>query len=107
MPENADGAATRVLGEATLQVPATLALAIEPARPNPAGAMTLAFTLPSPAPARIELLDVGGRRVASREIAGAAGRQLLRLEESLAPGVYVVRLSQSGRRVTGRVVVTN
>lgn len=96
-----------ILGEVTLRVPESLALALEPARPNPtAGPLTLAFVLPSAARASVELLDVSGRRVLSREVSAAAGRQLLRLDERLAPGVYVARLSQAGRAVTSRVVVT-
>jgi len=101
-----EGGARTVLGEVTLRVPESLEFAIEAARPNPtAGPITLAFVLPAAAPATLELIDVSGRRVLSREVAGA-GRQVLRLEESLAPGVYVVRLTQGGRAVTARVVVT-
>jgi hypothetical protein len=96
-----------ILGEVTLRIPESLALALEPARPNPtSGPLTLAFVLPSTARATLELLDVTGRRVLQQELNGAAGRQVLRLDESLAPGVYVARLAQSGKAVTSRVVVT-
>jgi hypothetical protein len=103
-----DGATRRVFGEVTLQVPEGLSLAIEPARPNPsAGPLTLTFTLPSDEPARLELFDVGGRRVFARDVgASGAGRHLLRVGEGLAPGIYAVRLAQGGRGVSGRVVVT-
>jgi len=94
-----------VLGEVSLAVPRQPEFALEPARPNPsAGPITIACALPSAAPARLEVLDVGGRRVLAHELAGTAGRQVLRLDEDLPPGLYLVRLTQGGRVATGRVV---
>jgi hypothetical protein len=53
------------------------------------------FVLPTAERARLEVLDVHGRRVARHEVA-ASGRHLVNLgrDTHLAPGVYVVRLSQ-------------
>jgi len=70
------------------------------------GALAVGFTLPSAAPARLEAFDVAGRRVATREI-GGAGDHVLELAPSgaLRRGVYFLRLSQGGARVTTRAVV--
>lgn len=76
--------------------------------PNPArGALAVRFSLPDARPARLELLDLAGRRLAAREVAGAGAHQE-RLGEpgALAPGVYVVRLSHGGAVRTARVAVT-
>ena len=85
-----------------------LALVLDPVRPNPSrgGALTVRFTLPTAAPARVELLDVSGRRIASREV--GAGRHTLDLGQGqhLAPGLYLVRLTQGANtRVTRTVVL--
>ena len=87
-----------------------LALSLEGARPNPAygGALSVAFTLPEAASARLELVDVGGRRVAGREVGAlGAGRHVVALgaERRLPPGLYLLRLSQGARARVTRVVV--
>jgi beta-lactamase superfamily II metal-dependent hydrolase len=49
-------------------LPLAVALALGPPRPNPSlGPVTLRFALPAPCDARLEVLDVGGRRVWSWE----------------------------------------
>jgi hypothetical protein len=101
------GDATRG-GEAWLTVPSALAFALEGARPNPAvSGMTVAFTLPQRADARLEIMDVQGRRVWGRGV-GALGIGRHRVElgtSSLAPGVYVLRLTQGTQSATARVAV--
>jgi hypothetical protein len=84
------------------------AFAMEGARPNPArgGRISMAFTLPSAAPARLELMDVGGRRVASREVGSlGAGRHVVDLTDGarLPAGLYLVRLTQGGASRVVRV----
>lgn len=77
-------------------------------RPNPAsGPLAVVFTLASSAPARLEVVDVAGRRVHSRVIERpAAGQRVLALEDvRLAPGVYVLRLEQGGERLVATGVV--
>lgn len=84
--------------------PRSLALAVSP---NPArGAFAARFALPDDAPATLELLDVSGRRVWSREVRGA-GPHTLSVGEglSLAPGVYLARLSRGGEARTARVAI--
>jgi hypothetical protein len=91
--------------------PRTLALELARPRPNPAtGSMELSFTLPRAGAARIEVLDLAGRRVWSAAGSFAAGEHSLRWEGREADGspgragVYFVRLvSDSGVR-TARIV---
>jgi hypothetical protein len=101
-------------GETWVDLPArgtTLAFALEPVRPNPSsdGALTVRFTLPDAAAASLELLDVAGRRIAAREVGSlGAGRHALDLGKgrNLAPGLYLVRLTQgTDTRVTRAAVL--
>jgi hypothetical protein len=78
--------------------------------PNPArgGRMTVAFTLPASEPARLTLFDVSGREV-SRLPVGAlgAGRHQVELGafRRLAPGVYLIQLTQGTRLETRLVTI--
>jgi hypothetical protein len=72
--------------------------------------MTIAFELPSDAPARLEVVDVGGRRVLSRDVGGmGAGLHAVDLasEGRIAPGVYMVRLTQGATSRISRVAVVD
>lgn len=85
-------------------------LALSGAQPNPGrgGTLGVAFTLPSAAPARLELLDVAGRRVAVRDVGAlGAGRHAVRLGDAtrLRPGLYLVRLTQSDAIRTARAII--
>ena len=104
-----DQGVERLTAETWVDVPAALVLALEGFRPNPAvGPPAVAFTLPDASPARLELLDVGGRRILSREVGSLGpGRHLLRLDQGppLAPGLYVLRLAQGGRLLIARGAV--
>jgi hypothetical protein len=89
---------------------APVAFALEGARPNPArgSGLHVAFALPNGDPARLELLDVSGRRVRVREVGSlGAGRHMLDLAggRSFPPGLYWVRLAQGSNRQTRRVAV--
>ena len=84
-------------------------LAIRSVTPNPGrGRFRVSYALPIGATARIDLFDVSGRRVASRDIApGGQGDQVMELSpERVAPGVYVVLLTQGNASVSARAVVT-
>ena len=78
-------------------------------RPNPtSGVFTVTLVLPAATPAALELLDVRGRRVAARSLAGfGVGQHSVRLGTGtrLAPGVYFVRLTQGAETVAGKVCV--
>jgi len=95
-------------GETRVTVPADLSFALEGARPNPSlSRVALAFTLAEPGDARLELVDLAGRRIAGRMLAGAsAGRQVVPLTESpLSPGLYWAVLTQGANSARARVVV--
>ena len=104
-------------GETVVSVPATTG--VDPGRqtefalagpvPNPAiDKLSVSFTLPSTAPASLELLDVAGRRWLDREV-GSLGAGLHRIDIATAgqipPGLYFLRLSQSGRVASSRVAI--
>ena len=95
-------------GETWVDVP-RLALAVRGFVPNPArGAPIVELSVRGPEPATLELLDVAGRRVLTRTIAGRASgvlRVSLEPARPLAAGVYTLRLSQSGVERTARGLV--
>lgn len=89
--------------------PAPLALSLHPlVNPSPSARLSVVFDLPSAGAARVELIDVRGRRVAVREVgAMGPGRHAVALAppQSVRPGVYFVRLSQSGESAVRRVTL--
>jgi len=95
--------------ESWIEVPAAFELALAGLTPNPSrGPLTVAFSLPDDRPAMLELLDVTGRRMVRRDLAGlSAGRHFMRLDEGvqIAPGVYFVRLTHAGRVLKARGAV--
>jgi hypothetical protein len=96
------------VGETWVDVPAAapLALAIR-ANPTTRG-IEATFSLPDASPARLELFDVGGRRVAAREVGGlGAGSHVVTIGDGLrlAPGTYLLRLSRGMDSVTTRAVL--
>ena len=100
------------LGGDAASVPgdAELAFALDPVRPNPVlgGTLTVHFTLASGTAASLELLDVAGRRIITREVGSlGAGRHTLDLGEGrrLAPGLYLVCLRQGANTRMTRVAV--
>jgi hypothetical protein len=99
----------RLLGEISVEVPAVSQLALRGVSPNPAARdLNVAFSLPGSAPARLELIDIAGRRVKSEEVGSlGAGNHVLNVNRDgqLAAGVYLVRLAQEGRSATARAVV--
>src|SRR5262249_23618983 len=71
-------------------------------------ALTVEFAIPSAAPARLELFDISGRALVSREVGSfGAGRHSLSLNtgHTLPPGLYFVRLSQGRKSDVKRVAV--
>jgi len=66
----------------------------------------VAFSLPNGASARLELLDVSGRRLLAREVGSlGAGRHTVNLAEghNVAAGIYWVRLTQGANQRRTRV----
>jgi hypothetical protein len=104
-----DGGAEVFTGEAWA-TPEPLVLTLDGARPNPAvgGALTVAFTLPSAEAAKLELIDVSGRRLAAQDVGSlGTGPHSVNLGEGvrIPPGVYLVRLTRAGQRLVQRVAV--
>ncbi|MFI5371476.1 MAG: kelch repeat-containing protein [Candidatus Eisenbacteria bacterium] len=86
-----------------------VAFALHGVRPNPVvGRFNVSFRLPNADPARVEVIDVNGRRLITREVGGlGAGVHDVDLGSSrdFAPGMYFVRLSRAGQSLTTRAVV--
>lgn len=92
-----------------VEVPPALELALEGFRPNPVvGAPLVAFTLPTAAPARLEVLDVAGRRLLARDV-GSLGpghhTVALNARARWEPGVYLIRLTSAERTLHRRGIV--
>jgi hypothetical protein len=84
-------------------------LRLEPVAPNPVtGRFRVSFTLPGATTARVELVDLAGRRVLSREV-GALGAGSHQLElgdaSTFHPGMYFLRLAQGESSRMTRVVI--
>jgi hypothetical protein len=96
-----------LFGEVWLETPLASVLALGAPEVS-TSAMALRFTLPSAAPAKLTVVDVAGRRVASRAV-GALGPGTHRLEldetRRIAAGIYLVTLEQAGARATRRAVI--
>src|SRR5262249_52740422 len=92
-----------------VDVPAAIVLALDGLRPNPPqGQLVAAFSLPSSAPATLELLDLSGRRVLAREVGSLGeGSHLLELGQTALtpPGIYWLRLRQAGETRSARAVI--
>jgi hypothetical protein len=87
-----------------------LAFALDGVWPNPttAGRMAVSFVLPVAAPARLELVDVRGRMIATRNVGSlGAGRHAVNLAAGLKlrAGIYLLRLTQGGLQRTMSAVV--
>jgi hypothetical protein len=87
-----------------------LEFALAGVTPNPArgNRVMVDFTLAVADPARLELVDVAGRRVMSRDVGAlGAGRHVVNLAEAraLAPGMYLVKLTQGAHSRVARAAV--
>jgi len=103
------GANASILAQTWVTVPLEDELSLAGARPNPSsGDVQLAFTLRDGSPATLELLDITGRRVASRRLESLGpGAHVERFDEAarLPAGIYTARLAQGGRAVTTHVTL--
>ena len=81
--------------------------AIHRVHPTPSrGAIHVELSLGDARPARLELLDVAGRRVAWRDLGTlGAGRHRVDLASGLRAGVYLIRLTQGDASRTAKAVV--
>ncbi|MGH7731103.1 MAG: C25 family cysteine peptidase [Candidatus Eiseniibacteriota bacterium] len=86
---------------------------LAPPSPNPSAArVLLAFALPTASPARLDVLDLAGRRVAAlAEGPHAAGRQVVEWDgrdargTPVAAGLYLVRLQHRGGTLVRRLAI--
>ena len=89
---------------------ATLAFRLEEILPNPSRGSTpyVRFVLPDARKARLELLNVAGRSVWSREVS-CAGPHALRVGggQRLGAVIYFVRLTREQRSLVRRVAVVD
>ena len=70
------------------------------------GPMRLSFTLSTTEHARIDVLDLAGRRVVHRALEGLApGTHSVELRERLPAGIYVVQLTQGARHARAKVCI--
>jgi hypothetical protein len=85
-------------------------LAMRGVSPNPStdGRLRAEFTLHDGSPARLELIDVAGRVLSSRQVGALGpGTHVLDLSEGAAvqPGIYFLRLTQGQHEVRARAAV--
>lgn len=82
-------------------------LAIRSVGPNPARTeIDVEVTVPTPDPAKLVLLDIGGRRVGEQSFSPArSATRLVWGGLRLKPGIYLLRLEQRGARVGVKVAV--
>lgn len=88
--------------------PALRGFGIDPVSPNPAvGEIRLTYRLSGFAPAALDLVDAGGRRVAALSVGvyGPGEHQARFPAAGIPPGVYFVRLRQGGRLASARVTL--
>jgi hypothetical protein len=96
-----------IAGEAWVVVPAR-ALRVRAAGVDAAGGrLGVEFELPHAGPARIRVVDVAGRSVATRDLGLLpAGSGRVELEgPPFAPGIYWVRLTHDGRSIAARAIL--
>ncbi len=91
----------------TVGVPAEPpAFRLTAANPSFGGALSVTFSLASDHPARLEVFDVSGRRVATASAVGVGEhRRLLTANARLSAGVYVILLTQDGRSLRAKTIL--
>ncbi len=103
-----DGSIVRTSAEVWQDMP-LLPLLLRGATPNPAlHGLRVSFWLPDRAAAKLELLDVAGRRVTSLGVGGLGpGPHEIDLDPkgAIPPGVYLLRLTRGHDVLTNRICV--
>jgi hypothetical protein len=70
--------------------------------------LRVSFALPSAEPARLDVVDLSGRRVRTRDVGAlGAGRHVVDLTEGVmpSPGVYWIRLTQGARALVRKATI--
>jgi len=99
----------RYFGEARVEIALESRLALLGSRFDQVdGRVVVRFSLAARAPARLEVLDIAGRRMLARDLSGLEpGEHVLTLDESarLPSGIYLLRIEQTGKQAKGKVAV--
>ena len=100
------GATELRLGRVWVDVPTVTAFALRRlvAGETP-GVLQFAVSLPADGPARLELVDVTGRRVTGTDVSGSGDHTVRLAAAAIRSGVYWARLSQSGKMTSTRVAL--
>jgi hypothetical protein len=97
------------LGAATVEIPSDSVLAFLGARAGTGRSpLRVSFSLATREPVRIEVLDVAGRRLVAQDYTHLdPGSHTLMVGEGLRfpSGIYLVRIGQGGRQVTGKAAI--
>lgn len=102
-----NGGSEALAAEVWINVP-QLSCSLHGVRPNPGrGPIMVDFSLPDHAPARLELFDVAGRRVATRavESLGPGSHSVALGSGDLPPAVYLVRIVRGDNTLVGTVSI--
>jgi hypothetical protein len=95
--------------ETWVTVPGHAMLSLAGAQSTPvSGDVALTFSLPDGAPATLELMDLAGRRVWSREVgAMGAGSHTVRVDEAagLPSGIYLARLTRQAQSLRAKLAI--
>ncbi len=98
-----------VTDEVLVEVPASPRLELSGSWPNPGTGdpLTISFGLARSGDVRLEIVDLAGRRIASRDLGTLEpGGHRIRMDGiRLEPGLYLVRLAAEGRMLTARAIV--
>ncbi len=102
---------SRFDSDVTVRIPRLLGFGLAGVHPNPAvGDGRVTFSLPDAAPARIDVLDAGGRRLGSMAVGAlGAGTHTLPLpfDRRPAPGLCFIRLSRGGESRVAKWAIVN
>ena len=104
----AEGDSEVYAGEVGVAIPAVPGLQLLASWPNPARSseVSIPFALPGSGAARLELVEVSGRRIWGQEVGRLGeGLHIVRPGIQLRPGVYVARLTRGDQAVTSKIVV--
>ncbi len=101
----ADGDAMRFGGDISVLVPREFQLAISAPSVVSTGSLAVEMTLPSRGAAKLEMFDVSGRRMFEQSETREAGRHVVDLGSSWAPGVYWVRVDRAGTTAQQKVAI--
>ena len=102
----ADRNANEVEGDAPAAQELQLALESPLTARSLQGSVQVEFSLPDGGPARLEMVDIAGRLVASSEVGSlGAGRHALAIGRDLPSGIYLVRLRHQQGRASAKAAV--